>query len=245
MKFKNTLLQCCLLSGMLTISAQPQSAPAGNNFVAVAMMNSVLLLFATIFIWAPATQAQSTPSAAVAKSTRVALQARISRVERGLSTPVVVKGAPGQKMMLTERMAFYQVPAVSIALINNGKIEWAHAYGLADTSSQRAATVKTMFQAGSIGKAVSAIGALRLVEQGKLSLDEDANRQLASWKIPQNEFTRDRAVTLCMLLNHSAGTTVHGFDGYAQGQKLPTLLQVLDGAAPANSEPIRVDHIPG
>ncbi|WP_210521857.1 hypothetical protein [Hymenobacter terricola] len=51
-----------------------------------------------------------------------ALQARVTRVERGLSTPVVVKGAPGQQMALTERMAFYRVPAVSIALINNGRV---------------------------------------------------------------------------------------------------------------------------
>jgi CubicO group peptidase (beta-lactamase class C family) len=158
---------------------------------------------------------------------------------------VVVKGAPDQKMALTERMAFYQVPAVSIALINNGKVEWARAYGVADAASKHPATVQTVFQAGSIGKAVSAIGTLRLVEKGKLSLDEDANRELVSWKIPQNEFTKDKAVTLRMLLNHSAGTAVHGFDGYAQGQKLPTLLQVLDGAAPANSQPVRVDRVPG
>jgi len=148
-------------------------------------------------------------------------------------------------MTLTERMAFYQVPAVSIALINNGRVEWARAYGVADVASRRSATVKTLFQAGSISKAVSAIGALRLVEQSKLSLDGDANRQLASWKIPENEFTRNRAVSLRMLLNHSAGTTVHGFDGYALGQRLPTLLQVLDGASPANSGPVRVDHLPG
>lgn len=174
-----------------------------------------------------------------------ALQARITRIEQGLSTRVAVKGSPDRKMALAERMAFHQVPAVSIALINEGRIEWTRAYGVADIASQQPATTKTLFQAASISKSITALGALRLVEQGRLSLDEDANSQLASWKIPQNELSRGKAVTLRMLLNHSAGTTVHGYKGYSQGQALPTLVQVLDGTAPANSDPVRVDLVPG
>lgn len=142
-------------------------------------------------------------------------------------------------------MAFHKVPGVSMAVINDGKIEWARAYGMADAASQRPATTTTLFQAGSVSKPVSAMGALRLVEQRKLSLDEDANQQLSAWQIPQNEFTRDKAVTLRGLLNHSAGTTVHGFGGYSQGQALPTLVQILEGVAPANSDPVRVDVTPG
>lgn len=207
------------------------------------MLKNLLLPCAAFLLWSAAAQAQPTRSSAA--DTPPALQARIVRVEQGLSTPVVVKGAPDQKMALADRMAFHQVPAVSIALINNGRIEWARAYGLADVARRRPATVTTLFQAGSISKTLTAIGALRMVEQSKLSLDEDADRQLAAWKISQNEFTRDKAVTLRMLLNHSAGATVHGFDGYGPGQAMPTLLQVLDGAPPANSEPVRIDQVPG
>jgi CubicO group peptidase (beta-lactamase class C family) len=208
------------------------------------MIRHLLLPVASFLLWGAGAQAQTTPPA-IAGTTPSSVQARIARVERGLSTPVVVKGAPEQKMTLTERMAFYQVPAVSIALINNGRVEWTRAYGDADVASHRRATVKTLFQAGSISKSLTAIGALRLVERGRLSLDEDANRQLASWKIPQNAYTGSKAVTLRMLLNHSAGTTVHGYKGYAQGQSVPSLLQVLDGVAPANSDPVRVDLAPG
>ena len=181
---------------------------------------------------------------AQAQSPSAELQARITRVEQGLSTPVVIKGSADQKMDLAKRMAFYQVPAVSIALINGGQIEWARAYGLADAASQRAATTTTLFQAASVSKAVTAIGALNLVERGKLALDGDVNRQLSAWKMPQNEFTKAGEVSLRRLLNHSAGATVHGYRGYAQGQPLPTLLQILDGAAPANSGPVRIDVAP-
>lgn len=190
------------------------------------------------------TQAQSTLEPASAEAATAALQARISNVEQGLSTRIVVKGSANQKMNLMDRMAYHQVPAVSIALINQGRVEWVRAYGMADVASQKPATTTTLFQAGSVSKALSAMGALRLVEQGKLSLDGDVNRQLVSWKIPQNEFTRDTAISLRMLLNHSAGTTVHGFMGYAQEQALPTLVEVLNGGPPAQSEPVQVDLVP-
>lgn len=173
------------------------------------------------------------------------LGARIARVEQGLSTRVVVKGSSNRTMALTERMAFHRVPAVSIAVVDQGRIEWARAYGVLDTTSQLPATTTTRFQAASVSKAISAIGALRLVEQGALSLDDAANRQLSAWRIPDNALTQGHDVSLRMLLNHSAGLTVHGFDGYAAGQQLPTLLEVLDGAPPANSLPIRVDAVPG
>jgi CubicO group peptidase (beta-lactamase class C family) len=63
--------------------------------------------------------------------------------------------------------------------------------------------------------------------------------------VPENSFTATQKVTLRRLMSHSAGVTVHGFDGYAVGQPLPTLLQILNGEKPANSAPIRVDSIPG
>lgn len=172
-------------------------------------------------------------------------EARIARVEQGLSTRVVVKGAPGQKRTLAERMAFHQVPAVSIALINHGRVEWARAYGVLDASTGQPATTTSLFQAASVSKSLSAMGALQLVEQGRLSLDAPANSQLTAWKIPDNAFTRQRPVSLRMLLNHSAGMNVHGFYGYAPGQPLPTLLQILDGAPPANSPAVRVEALPG
>ncbi|MCD9088696.1 serine hydrolase [Stenotrophomonas sp. SY1] len=60
-----------------------------------------------------------------------------------------------------------------------------------------------------------------------------------------NRFTQQQPVTLRDLLNHSADINIHGFNGYAQGEAVPSLLQVLDGAPPANSEPVRVEAIPG
>ncbi|QSX31042.1 beta-lactamase family protein [Shewanella cyperi] len=174
-----------------------------------------------------------------------ALDEKIARIEQGLSSSVVVKGAPDQKMRLEDRMRYHQVPAVSIAVVNNGQLEWARAYGVNLVGSSEHTTPDTLFQIASISKAVSAMAALHMVEQGKLQLDGDINKQLKSWQLPDNEFTQEHKVSLRQLLNHSGGVNVHGFHGYPEKQTVPSLLAVLDGEAPANSEPVRVEAIPG
>src|SRR3546814_12668975 len=87
--------------------------------------------------------------------------------------------------------------------------------------------------------------ALRLVQLGVLNFDRDVNLQLRTWRVPSNQYTAERPVTLRDLLSHRAGVTTHGFSGYAHGEPLPSLLQILDGIPPANSAPIRVDTLPG
>ncbi len=104
---------------------------------------------------------------------------------------------------------------------------------------------ETLFQAGSISKPLAAMAALRLVQQGRLSLDADVNQTLISWKVPQSTSAAGKPVTLRELLTHTAGTTVHGFPGYANGEAVPTLVQVLNGEKPANTPAIVVETEPG
>ena len=74
-------------------------------------------------------------------------------------------------------MKFWKVPALSIAVIKDFKIEWARAYGVKDFESNEPATTETLFQAGSISKSVNAMVAMKKVEQGRIALDEDINSQ--------------------------------------------------------------------
>ena len=172
-----------------------------------------------------------------------AVDSRIKKVEESLLPAVLIKGDPGWNIV--ERMKFYKVPGLSVAVIKDFHIEWARGYGVKDVESNEPVTTDTMFQAGSISKSVNAVVAMKKVEQGKLSLDENINDKLTSWKIPDNEFTAKKKVTLKELLSHTAGTTVHGFPGYAVNEKLPTLQQVLNGEKPANTAAVRVDFEPG
>ncbi|MGB6458714.1 MAG: serine hydrolase [Candidatus Acidiferrum sp.] len=174
-----------------------------------------------------------------------ALVARIVRIENGLLPAVVIKGAPPAPMTIAARMEHYKVPGVSVSFFDHGQILWTRAYGLADVAAKKPVTPDTLFQAASISKPVAALAALRLVQEGKLSLDEDVNVKLKTWKVPENAFTEKEKVTIRRILSHSAGLTVHGFAGYASDEPVPTVVQVLNGEKPANSDPIRVDVVPG
>jgi len=125
--------------------------------------------------------------AAAPIQTNANLQVKIQRVENGLLPPVIIKGQPPAQMKLAEGMNFYKTPAVSVAVINNGRIEWAKGYGVREEGTNQPVTQETRFQAASISKPVAAMAALRLVQEGKLSLDENVNAKLKSWKMPDKK----------------------------------------------------------
>ncbi|MFN2385904.1 MAG: serine hydrolase [Thermoanaerobaculia bacterium] len=183
--------------------------------------------------------------AGVGSGESAALATRIQRIENGLLPAIVIKGRPVVPMTLSDRMTFHKTPGISVAVIHGGALEWARGYGVRQAGESEPVTPRTLFQAASISKPVAAAAALRLVQEGTLDLDEDVNRTLTSWRVSENEFTKEKKVTLRGLLSHTAGLTVHGYEGYAAGEAVPTLAQILDGAKPANSVPTRVDILPG
>jgi CubicO group peptidase (beta-lactamase class C family) len=172
------------------------------------------------------------------------VDARVNRIVNGLLPAAIIKGEPLPLMTLAERMKYYGVPEVSIAFFDHGQVAWARGYGVADRVANKPVTPDTLFQAASNSKSVTAFAALRLVQQGKLNLDEDVNLKLVSWKVPENEFTKNEKVTLRRLLSHTAGMTVPSVGGYRADEQMPTTLQVLNGEKTSN-EPVRVDRVPG
>lgn len=182
---------------------------------------------------------------ATAQSLSTGLAGKIRQVEMSLSPIILVEGDSVTQFSIGERMKHYNVPGVSIAVVRNGRIEWAKGYGFADREANRPVDANTLFQAASISKPVAALAALHWVEAGKLSLDSNINTYLKGWQVPDNTFTTTEKVTLRRLVTHTAGLTVHGFDGYASDQPVPTLTQVLNGEKPANSPAILPDTIPG
>jgi CubicO group peptidase (beta-lactamase class C family) len=174
----------------------------------------------------------------------VEIEQRIRHIQDAIVPAVLSKQPPADTSALADRMAALHVPGVSIAVIHDGKIEWARGFGVTRVGGP-AVTPDTLFQAASISKPLTAMAVLHLAESGKLDLDADVNRYLETWKVPANTFTENTKVTLRELLTHTAGMTVHGFPGYASDSARPTLVQVLNGEKPANTPPIVVDTIPG
>jgi CubicO group peptidase (beta-lactamase class C family) len=182
------------------------------------------------------------------------VDARIRRVENGLrefDRDGTVHW--DKKYTIAERMEDYGVPGVSIAVIDDFQIDWARGYGVLEAGGDELVTPATLFHAGSVAKPVSAAGALALVEQGLLELDQDVNDRLVSWRVPESEYTTDEKVTLRRLLSHSAGLT-DGFTDDMQeccyslaGDRPPLTVQQMLEADPETglSTPTRVTMTPG
>jgi CubicO group peptidase (beta-lactamase class C family) len=169
--------------------------------------------------------------------------ARIARIEANLPQAVVIQGQPAQGQSLAAAMEEMGVPGVSVAMIRNGRVAWTRQYGVTERGGV-AINAETRFQAGSVSKPVAALGAFALVQSGAVSLDEDVNARLTSWRAPFADGVRG-TVTLGALLSHTAGVNVPGFPGYRTDAQVPSLRHVLNGAAPANTEAIRVVNAPG
>jgi CubicO group peptidase (beta-lactamase class C family) len=146
---------------------------------------------------------------------------------------------------LGDRMAFYKVPGVTMALIDGNRVAWSRGYGVLETGTGRAVTPESVFEAASATKMLTAVLVLRLVERGTLDLDRDVNQYLTSWKVPSGQAGATQPVTLRLLLAHQAGVNrpVKGLpfdDGHP-----PTLAQVLAGSPPATNQGVVVERAPG
>ena len=137
------------------------------------------------------------------------------------------------------------VPGVSFALMEGGTIVKAVGLGVRRQGGEQPVDAMTMFQVGSVSKPVAALGALRMVADGRLALDRDVGEWLASAEVPDGPARNGKPITLRGILSHTAGLSVHGFMGYLEGESVPDLLDVLAGAPPANSAPIVVSWEPG
>ncbi|MCX6243164.1 MAG: serine hydrolase [Bacteroidetes bacterium] len=171
------------------------------------------------------------------------IEDQIKQVENNLSGRVILNGKTDN---IADRMAFYKVKGLSIAVVNNYQLVWAKGYGWADEKEQRRVTTATLFKPGSISKSLNAVGVLKLAQDNKLDLYKDINEYLTSWKFPYDSLSKGKKITTANLLSHTAGLSVYGgFPGYDAKSRIPTIPQILDGREPANTPPVRSLFEPG
>ncbi len=167
----------------------------------------------------------------------------ISSIESDMLPTFYIEGEEPAPATIEARMEHHNVPGLSVAVYREGRLAWAKGYGFADEDSNRPVTPETLFQAASISKPVAAMAVLDMAEEGLVSLDEDVNSYLSSWHLEDNEFTAEEKVTLRRILNHSAGTTVWGFGGYARSEEVPSAVDVVRGLG--NTDSVSVFKAPG
>ena len=103
---------------------------------------------------------------------------------------------------IAHEMADKELPALSIALVDDQQIVWAKGFGFADPKDKVPATAETVYRVGSVSKLFTDIAIMQLVEQGKIDLDAPVTRYLPDFR-PRNPF--GKAITLRQLMSHRSG----------------------------------------
>ena len=142
-------------------------------------------------------------------------------------------------------MQKHNTPGIAIAFIENGMLKFATGFGVLNSEKETTVNADTVFSVGSVSKVINAVLILRLVDAGILDLDVDVNHYLKSWKIKESKFTSSKKITLRHLLSHTAGLTVHGFPDFYPGEELPTVIETLEGKAPAKTPAVQSIFTPG
>jgi CubicO group peptidase (beta-lactamase class C family) len=104
--------------------------------------------------------------------------------------------------MIPDLMTRANVPGLSIALIEDGKISWVGSFGVKNTETGAKVDEHTVFQAASLSKVVFTYGVLKLVDQGKLNLDAPLTNYLPDYILNDG---RINAITARHVLTHRAG----------------------------------------
>jgi serine beta-lactamase-like protein LACTB, mitochondrial len=144
-------------------------------------------------------------------------QAKVAAVERVVSTYMSKVGAPG----------------LSVAVAVDGSVVWSGGYGFADFENFVPATSDTVYRTASIGKSITATAAMRLVEQGKLNLDEPVQVYCAAFPPKKWKLTPRH------LLSHTGGIRHYGGPHDLEEQTSTIHYgNVVDALAPFKNDPL-------
>ena len=144
---------------------------------------------------------------------------------------------------IVNKMVEYKIPALSLAVINDGKIEWADTYQNPSFSDQNL-NYSSIFQAASLSKPVTFFAALRMHTAGKIDLDENITNYLESYQLPNGKQSTENPVTFRNIFAHTSGITSGGYQGYAKDLAIPTDVAILKSSEGVNSPKIEVISTP-
>lgn len=201
-------------------------------------MHPFKLLLFVVFIF--------TSSAVFSAKTESALKGvkAIKAIKVGKQPKLHINSKTPELRSIKERMAALNVPAVSIAFMENHKISWTLTERVIDFMSHREIDKNTVFQAASISKPVIASVLLKKLQKQSLGFDSDINKLPEIWQFPRHKWFKSSSAPFSRLLSHSAGASIHGFRGYAAGGFMFPIIDLLKGVGSANSKPILVDTEP-
>jgi CubicO group peptidase (beta-lactamase class C family) len=186
-------------------------------------------------------QSQSTAGGCQSQANAAAQRAQL---EQGLRAQIKFVDEQEPLFSIVDQMAVRNIPALSLAVIEGGKIAWTGTYASTSSAVHPKLNCDSLFQAASLSKPVTLMAMVHLHNAGMLDLDQNIETYLKHKVLPQGLQSAENPVTLRNILAHTSGITPGGYEGYAQDQPLPSEVEILTGAAGVNSPAIEVVAVP-
>lgn len=169
---------------------------------------------------------------------------RKAQLETEIREKVTFLGESENFSSIEDKMLAYNIPALSLAVINQGEIEWADVYQNTNFSDEQKLSSSSIFQAASLSKPVTFLAALRMHSAGEIDLDKNIEDYLKDFELPQGKQTAENPVTFRNLFAHTSGITPGGYQGYAKDLVVPSDIDILRGTEGVNSPAINVITLP-
>ena len=169
---------------------------------------------------------------------------RKAQLENRIRGQVKFLGEPENFSSITTKMSEYNIPALSLAVLHQGKIEWADIYQNANFPQEQKLDCASIFQAASLSKPVTFLAAVRMNAAGEIDLDKNIQNYLKDFELPQGKQTAENPVTFRNIFSHTSGISAGGYQGYAKDLTVPSDLAILRGNEGVNTPAIEVISAP-
>lgn len=146
---------------------------------------------------------------------------------------------------IDQQLKEHHLAGFSLVVFENYEVVYSNQFGVKSINSEDAINKNTAFSTASISKPITALLCFILEEKGLINLDDPINNYLKRWHLPKSQFTENNNPTWKQFLNHTAGTSQHGFADFYEGDTIPTIKQSLLGQIPRYDKEIEFLFTPG
>ncbi len=123
--------------------------------------------------------------------------------------------------LIQDTMAVLKVPGSAVAVMKDGKVIWSTGFGYADLEQQVKAGPKTVFRVGSVSKSLTSAAIGRLVQEGRLDLDQPVQRYVPTF--PRKQWP----ITVRQVAGHIAGIRHYNPGEFESTRHYPTVAEGL------------------
>lgn len=146
---------------------------------------------------------------------------------------------------IEQQLIDHNLAGFSLVVFENYEIVYSNQFGVKSVISNEKIDEQTAFSTASIAKPITALLCHILEEKGFINLDDPIDNYLKRWHLPKSPYAENNNPTWKQFLNHTAGTSQHGFADFYEGDEIPTIKQSLLGQIPRYDKPIEFLFTPG